>query len=389
MEVLFKFLGDEPVDNVITCMNFKLDKVVYFGYHEVIGEQKKRIENFLINKCSVKKAVFHPLSHDDLQSVLSSMRNEIEYELEQGNHVFFDITGGESMLLVAFGMLAQEYVLPIHMYDIETGKLIELDEGSDVCMSSEAERQRVFLNLDAFIRLHGGKINHALHKDIKESVSKDFGQDIEKIWKAARSFGDLWNPLSVFMSSFFIPDDDLSVRQDASYILNALKNSDTRLDTASELNKMLDTLAKNGILLDLKHEDGKYSFRYKNEDVKTCLFEGGSVLELYVYQQQRKNGGDCRVGVHLDWDGKIHDNPGEDVLNEIDVLSLNGYVPTFISCKSGKMGPQQSLHALYELDTVARRFGGKYAKKVLVTADKLGDIYLERAREMGIEIYTG
>ena len=53
------------------------------------------------------------------------------------------------------------------------------------------------------------------------------------------------------------------------------------------------------------------------------------------------------------------------------------------------MGPQQSLHALYELDTVARRFGGKYAKKVLVTADKLGDIYLERAREMGIEVYTG
>ena len=42
MEVLFKFLGDEPVDNVITCMNFKLDKVVYFGYHEGIEEQKKR-----------------------------------------------------------------------------------------------------------------------------------------------------------------------------------------------------------------------------------------------------------------------------------------------------------------------------------------------------------
>lgn len=75
-----------------------------------------------------------------------------------------------------------------------------------------------------------------------------------------------------------------------------------------------------------------------------------------------------------------------DVLNEIDVLSLTGYVPTFISCKSGKMGAQQTLHALYELDTVAKRFGGKYAKKILVTVKELGDVYMERASEMGIEI---
>ena len=96
------------------------------------------------------------------------------------------------------------------------------------------------------------------------------------------------------------------------------------------------------------------------------------------------NSDDCKVGVHLDWDGVIHEKPGEDVLNEIDVLSLKGYIPTFISCKSGRMDSHQSLHALYELDTVARRFGGKYAKKVLVTSEKLRPMYVERAEEMGI-----
>lgn len=50
------------------------------------------------------------------------------------------------------------------------------------------------------------------------------------------------------------------------------------------------------------------------------------------------------------------------------------------------MGGQQVLHALYELETVASRFGGKYAKKVLVTANELGDAYMERAKEMGIEV---
>ena len=47
------------------------------------------------------------------------------------------------------------------------------------------------------------------------------------------------------------------------------------------------------------------------------------------------------------------------------------------------MGGQQALHALYELETVVSRFGGK---KVLVTANELGDAYMERAKEMGIEV---
>ena len=82
----------------------------------------------------------------------------------------------------------------------------------------------------------------------------------------------------------------------------------------------------------------------------------------------------------------LHYSPGIDVLNEIDVLALKGNVPVFISCKTGKMGPSNTLHALYELQTVAERFGGKYAKKVLVTSRMPADVYIKRAEEMNIEI---
>ena len=44
MVVNFEFLGGEPIENLINCMNFKIDKVVYFGYHNVIEEQKARTE---------------------------------------------------------------------------------------------------------------------------------------------------------------------------------------------------------------------------------------------------------------------------------------------------------------------------------------------------------
>lgn len=50
MVVNFEFLGGEPIENTITCMNFKVDKVVFFGYHEEILLQKDRTEKFLSQK---------------------------------------------------------------------------------------------------------------------------------------------------------------------------------------------------------------------------------------------------------------------------------------------------------------------------------------------------
>ncbi|MBQ4045991.1 MAG: DUF1887 family protein, partial [Lachnospiraceae bacterium] len=130
----------------------------------------------------------------------------------------------------------------------------------------------------------------------------------------------------------------------------------------------------------------RYQFRFKNQRVKDCIWESGSLLEIHTYQKEKQASIDCKIGVHLDWDGSLKNQPGADVLNEIDVLSLDGNIPTFISCKGGKMGSQQVLHALYELETVTRRFGGKYAKKRLVLAKEISRIYMERAEEMGIEI---
>ena len=63
----------------------------------------------MINNCEVKKVVFLPLSQRNLPSIIKTMRGEIERDLEAGNHIYFDITGGESLILVAFGMLSVEY----------------------------------------------------------------------------------------------------------------------------------------------------------------------------------------------------------------------------------------------------------------------------------------
>ena len=386
MVVVYEFFGNEPIENVITSMHFKVDKVVYFGYHDALQGRRESTKNFLKKYCGVETVVFHELSRNDLQSVLKTMCTEIQNERGKGSRVYFDITGGESLILVAFGMLSKEFESPMHTYDVPSDKLIELDDGARASISQDVESQKVELNLDRIIEMKGGVINWDLHKNIKEDDGDEFFDDVSKIWKVTKNHIDCWNPFSDFLKSVLIPDANLQVNVKANTVLQVLANSNNSLKTAKKLNCIIDELADEGILLNVKHTDGRYRFCYKNQKIKECLLEGGSILELHVYQCERGEADDCHVGVHIDWDGVIHEESGTDVVNEIDVLSLKGLIPTFISCKSGKMNEKNTLHALYELDTFAKRFGGKYAKKVIVAPQGIVDVYKMRAREMGIEV---
>lgn len=387
MTVNFEFLGQEPIENVITCMNYKMDKVVYFGYDDVIKEQRKHTEDFLKKHCGVETVSFFSMSRHDLKSVLKTMRAEIQRELDRKSRIYFDVTGGESLILVAFGMLCKEFDTPMHSYNIEKNELIELNDGSGIKISKDGVVRKVQLTLDLLIEMRGGKINYNLHKGIKTNEDADFTKDVEKIYQVAQRNWDLWNPFSDFLrSSMYTVSENLTVNKSTSAVIQDLSEENAKLRKVADLNEMLDELAAIGVLLDVEHSRERYAFRYKNQKIKDCLWEGGSILEMHTYQQESKQSDECSVGVHLDWDGVIHPQWGVDVVNEIDVLSLKGNIPTFISCKSGKMGSQQALHALYELDTVTRRFGGKYAKKALVTANGLTGAYRARAEEMGIEV---
>ena len=386
MTVLFEFLGSEPIENLITCMNFEIDKVIYFGYQEVIETWKGPTENYLQKYCGVEKTVFHPLSHDDLKSVIKMMRTEIDRERGLKNQVFFDVTGGEDLILVAFGILSREFETPMHMFNIREGKLIILDDGASCRIDEVLQPRKIPFGLDNLLEMRGGKINRRMHKEQKQITDAGYKRDITAIKAVIDAHSDLWSAFSMFMGAHMIPGDDLMVSVQSSDVTKALSGSDGKLTKPRQLNRILDELAGAGVLTDLVHQNGRYRFRYKSEYVKDLLCDCGSVLELCVYLDELETSDECMVGVHIDWDGEIHTTPGIDVLNEIDVLSLKGYIPTFISCKSGNMKPVNTRNALYELDSVARKCGGKYARKVLATEKEISDVNAERAREMGIEV---
>ena len=381
MIVNIEFLDREPIENIISSLHFKFDKTIFFGFSEVIEAKKEITKNFLKKYCGVKEVSFVCLPEYQLDSILATMRKVVEQELIRKNEVFFEVTGGESLILIAFGMLAESFKAPMHSFEIETQKLIELNRENITPISEVAPRQHIQLDLDAFIEMQGGKINYRLHKGAKNLENPEFEKQIESLWNISSKYGEKWNFFADFLRRCCGPDADLLVDVTGKQVMAAYRKVN-RFQSIRELGRILADCASAGVLVDFMHTKDNLTFRYKDEKIKDILWDAGSILEMHTFMEERKNSDDCMVGVHLDWDGVIYNHSLKDTLNEIDVLSLKGVIPTFISCKNGSVNQM----ALYELQTVADKFGGKYAKKVIAAPQGLNDTHSLRAKEMGIEI---
>ncbi len=386
MNSVVEFLTEEPIENIMTCLNFKIDKVIYLGYEDVIKRQKRRITDFLTGNCHVYEVVFITVPSQDLQTTEDIVEDLIVKEEQAKNKIYFDITGGRELPLVAFGRISRKYKAPIHMYDLVNNSLVDLDQEVEYHISSHVPRQHVELTIPSLIELFGGKVNMSLHKHSKDLRNADFIRDVKNMYAIAARSWEQWNCLSVFMRGHMLTDSQLHVRVSKKSINKALQGTRGQITSISQIEGYLNIFSKKGIIKDFYKDGAVFDYYIKNQNIKDLLWDSGSVLELQTYLEMKEISNDCMVGVHIDWDGIIHKNVGDDVLNEIDVLALQGYRPIFISCKSGSMSGDKPLHALYELQTVADRFGGKYAIKQLVATQHMGKIYRERAKEMGIEI---
>ena len=380
MLVNIEFFDDEPIENVITNLNFELDKTIFFGYDDVMEPHKKTIVTFLKNVCGVRDVEFYSVDRFDLMRIMKAIANVVRKEQEQGNMVYFDLTGGESLILVAFGILSQEFSAPMFMFDVNTNELIEFCcSGNSI--GGVAKPRKIDLNLDQFVSLYKGTINYRQRKLFKE-MSLDGASDIENLWKLSREQGDRWVHYSLILRKF-APDSSLLVDVERQRFLNEFAKH-SRAGDIKDFHRFMHGCSHLGFVKLYAAGKNGYKFRYKNAAIKQLLWDSGSILEMHTFLQETRKEGikDCRVGVHIDWDGIVHNDSGRDVLNEIDVMSIQNNRPTFISCKIGNVDQM----ALYELETVANRFGGKYAKKILATAQEPSSAHVRRAKEMGIEV---
>ena len=383
MNINMEFFVRDPIENLITCLNFKMDKVIYFGHSDLMTAERQKItETVLKERCGVKQVEFHVLSQRNLYSVLERLTEVLQREKE--HNCFFDLTGGEELIAVAVGMLAREYQFPMHLYDVESGRLHMLNKREAPAIEDMVEQRKIQLTLDDIIGFRGGKITYK-HQKLSKSNLDDvkFRADVETMWEIAKDVPAKWNALSAVLKDCTKYErDTLFVCADMDDVKRVVQKHHD-LASVQEFTHYMQMLKDRGLLDELQVTSDLVQYRYRSETMRECLLDAGCLLELRTYYNRRDSGvySDCRVGVHIDWDG-IFQGDGQDVENEIDVMLLDGNVPVFISCKNGKVDQM----ALYELHTVAMRFGGKYVKKELVAARGISEGYLRRAQELSIKV---
>ena len=178
--------------------------------------------------------------------------------------------------------------------------------------------------------------------------------------------------------------------------INEFKSAEQDDRAFGWLTEFLQFLKNNGIIDFWGTQNNKISFAFNNSTAKELFGKSGNVLEMKVFKVAKdikaQNGvpyyTDSKRSVIIDWDGKLGNNKTGDTKNEIDCVLMKNLIPVFISCKGGDIEEAE----LYKLDAVANRFGGKYAKKVLISTnhgkDEISAAYFrKRAQDMNITLF--
>lgn len=407
---IIEFFDRTPVENIISCLSMRPKRVILAGGSGDLSEHARILKRIAAAHDLDIEVSCVSIDRSSLSNAVSGLCSIIESEQDDFS---IDLTGGEDLLLVAAGIVAERYAehggrhIELHHYNVQTGAVQDCDNNNKVFNNVRPQ-----LSIVDDIVLHGGKLRYSSSVfgdgTYKLSLSEDFVEDVGAMWNLCRQDPAQWNTdvnaLELLSHHKMQEEDPLSFFLTFRYAEEHVPNCREKLRRACRL---AEDLASVGVLEKLRVESGLLAFRYKNAQIKRCLAKAGSVLEtkmlLLASAMRDENGepyyNDAASGVVIVWNGKSNTNTrwnfsdwetGYDDIsteNEIDVMLMHGAVPVFVSCKNGAVDSNE----LYKLNTVADRFGSTYAKKVIV-ATYLGkngsgremDPFRRRAEEMDI-----
>lgn len=367
MNILLKFLSLEAIDNCITCLNYDIDEVIFFGYDYIILEEKKNIKNFLDKYCK-SKSTFINISNLKVNEVIEVIENNIK----DNNNYYIDLTGADGLSSVALNRVGYKLNILMHIYDLKNNVFLNIDDDLGSLLSG-LKLNKKEIGIKEYIEMVGGCIREFEIKANKEATDIYMNKLTDVKNRHTNNWMEFVSTIQLFRNNY---KDEKHV-----YSLNIFNDLKLPLDKFVEIMK---DLVKEGLIKNIINEDKRFEFDYISTNIKQTIKEAGSILENEVYKIEKKISDDVMVGVPLDWDGVIS-NDNVDVSNEIDVLSLKGYELTFISCKDTRALDNSYL---YQLETVTRRFGSNYSKMILVTTCEYKENIKKRAELIGIELLT-
>lgn len=357
----------------MAMIKYRPEKIIFLGHKDnMITKRIKDICDFRDSKCPNTELEFIEVPKNDLDGAIGMLTDIIR----ENPGIRFELTGGSELILIALGCIAARMDVSKLRIDPFTGKEIDI-RGRDIITSD----YHFNISIAEDIILHGGALTKETGSFSEWKFTEDFRADIRTMWDLCRKYKGNWNKYCGTIDTLRKNTPGQREGWEELYV-----------NQLGDAIKLLKDMYDIGMLKDYEEKGKKVLFRFKNNSIKKIISKAGNMLELHVYEVATRDGylfSDAIIGAHIDWDGEIHDssNPGYDTMNEIDVILMKQVCPIFISCKSGKAGGL----ALHELETVSRKFGGKYARKALVLGRACDEttgtqFFRQRAKDMHIWI---
>lgn len=369
MKTLIELYDERPIENVIGSEMFKPDRTVFLCEADIANDKQKqkKIENYF-KHCKLKtEAVFMECSQYDTTKIERMLKRITE----QYPDCVVDISGGTETALFACGSFCSGNGIPAYTYSRRKNMFFDIHK-ADFANRLPCELKHTIE--DCFVMAGGalrtGRVDNALlnrYADLFDPFFRiymkyrtDWNRIVRYIVRASQ--GKKNEPVSMHVCSPY------TVKGDHGEKLKAPE-------------KALAEFEKTGMISGLKIGGGQVTFDFKDAQIRTWLRDVGSVLELYTYKACVDAGvfNDVMTSAIVDWEG---DHQQDNVTNEIDVMTMDGIFPAFISCKTCPV----TTEALNELAILRDRFGGETAKAVIITTQRCKNITRHRAAELNIGV---
>jgi len=355
-----------PFENTISALTANPQKIIYIGDDPHMEERANKHKEFLNSKHIFPTLEFCYVDKNDLQQIV----RELSAIILKEDDCIVDISGGEDLVLMAVGMVYQQYhqthPFQLQRVDVASGRIIDCDGDHFTPFTG-----KVKLTVEELIALHGGVV---VPENPQPSPQTD-AADINLLWGVSKQDSGKWNKFIGYLNEFCdkknTANAELTVRLNIPHLRSSVKDFNLKYETVQTYLRQLENA---GLIYNYQASDRQLNFTYKNAVVSRAMNRAGNVLEMKVYFEARDLIVDgipyydsCYLGVNIDWDGVIHSTwqQEKDTRNEIDVVLMRGLTPVFISCKNGTIHEGEP----YKLCAVAHRFGGKHAKKALIATD--------------------
>ena len=367
MRTLIELYDTSPIRNVLATVMFRPQEMILICPPEVAEDpnQKRSLRDFFAYlNCPVKLTLI-PVTLLDAGKTERVLREV----LESHQDCAIDISGGTDAALFAAGVASGD--TPVFTYSTRKDTFFEIKNAP----FARSLPNTVHLDVRSCLMMAGGTLLPGREDNAGLAEMSD---RIDRLFRVYSAFRPQWNRQISYIQK--ISSAEPGVLEAGGQLREKAGNKNVDAD-----GEFFGALEEAGLILQLQHTDESVSFRFPDERVRFWLRDVGAVLELQVFRACRAAGcfDDVVLSAVVNWQsGKIN---RDSMTNEIDVMAVQGIQPVFISCKTSEVHTD----ALNELAILRDRFGGKFARAILVTSGVTGktrEPVRRRADKLSIEL---